>query len=100
MEFLRDFFDRLIVDWLPGNVVLEFVDHYFTFQSDAEQVLMVVGLLILAGIGVLSVIRSVLKLASNALKIGLFAAMAYYILVVVLGVDIWGEIFSNLSSIL
>lgn len=100
MEFLRDFFDRLIVDWLPGNVVLEFVDQYFTFQSDAEQVLMVVGLLILAGIGVLSVIRSVLKLASNALKIGLFAAMAYYILVVVLGVDIWGEIFSNLSSIL
>jgi hypothetical protein len=100
MDFIRNFFDQLIVEWLQGSVLLELVDQYFTFQSDAEKVLMVVGLLALAGIGVLSVIRSVLKLASNALKIGLFIALAYYILVVVLGIDLWGEIFSNLSSIL
>ena len=84
----------MIIEWLPGDVVLEFVDQYFTFQSDPEKVLMVVGVIALAAIGVLSVIRSILKMASNMIKVTLFLGLAYYILVVVLGIDIWGEIFN------
>ena len=94
MDWLQEFWYRLIIEWLPGDVVLEFVDQYFTFQSDPEKVLMVVGVIALAAIGVLSVIRSILKMASNMIKVTLFLGLAYYILVVVLGIDIWGEIFN------
>ena len=94
MNWLQEFWYRLIIEWLPGDVVLEFVDQYFTFQSDPEKVLMVVGVIALAAIGVLSVIRSILKMASNMIKVTLFLGLAYYILVVVLGIDIWGEIFN------
>ena len=96
MNWLQEFWYRLIIEWLPGDVVLEFVDQYFTFQSDPEKVLMVVGVIALAAIGVLSVIRSILKMASNMIKVTLFLGLAYYILVVVLGIDIWGEIFNAL----
>lgn len=96
MNWLQEFWYRLIIEWLPGDVVLELVDQYFTFQSDPEKVLMVIGVLALAAIGVLSVIRSILKMASNAIKVTLFLGLAYYILVVVLGIDIWGEIFNAL----
>ena len=94
MNWLQEFWYRLIIEWLPGDVVLELVDQYFTFQSDPEKVLMVVGVIALAAIGVLSVIRSILKMASNMIKVTLFLGLAYYILVVVLGIDIWGEIFN------
>jgi hypothetical protein len=93
MSWLQEFWYRLIIEWLPGDIVLDFVDQYFTFQSEPEKVLMVVGVLALAAIGVLSVIRSILKMASNFIKVTLFLGLAYYILVVVLGIDIWGEIF-------
>ena len=96
MNWLQEFWYRLIIEWLPGDVVLELVDQYFTFQSDPEKVLMVVGVIALAAIGVLSVIRSILKMASNMIKVTLFLGLAYYILVVVLGIDIWGEIFNAL----
>ena len=96
MNWLQEFWYRLIIEWLPGDVVLELVDQYFTFQSDPEKALMVVGVIALAAIGVLSVIRSILKMASNMIKVTLFLGLAYYILVVVLGIDIWGEIFNAL----
>lgn len=96
MNWLQEFWYRLIIEWLPGDVVLELVDQYFTFQSDPEKVLMVIGVLALAAIGVLSVVRSILKMASNTIKLVLFLGLAYYILVVVLGIDIWGEIFNSL----
>ena len=94
MNWLQEFWYRLIIEWLPGDVVLELVDQYFTFQSDPEKVLMVIGVIALAAIGGLSVIRSILKMASNLIKVTLFLGFAYYILVVVLGIDIWGEIFN------
>jgi hypothetical protein len=33
------------------------------------------------------------------LKVGLVAGLAYYVLVVVLGIDNWSEMISNLTSI-
>jgi hypothetical protein len=98
MEWLNELFYRIVIEWLPGNVVLDLVDQYYTFQSEPRQVLMVLGVLILAAIGVLSVIRSILKLASNILKIALVAGLAYYVLVVVLGIDNWVDIISSLSN--
>ncbi len=96
MEWFQDVWFQLIIEWLPGNVVLELLDQYIIVQSAPRQVLMVIGVVALAAIGALSVIRSILKLASNALKIGLVLGLAYYIFVVVLGIDNWLEIISNL----
>jgi hypothetical protein len=96
MEWLNELFYRIVIEWLPGNVVLDLVDQYYTVQSEPRQVLMVLGVVALAAIGVLSVVRSILKLASNVLKIALVAGLAYYIFVVVLGIDNWGEIIQNL----
>jgi hypothetical protein len=73
MEWLNELFYRIVIEWLPGNVVLELVDQYYTVQSEPRQVLMVLGVVALAAIGVLSVVRSILKLASNVLKIALVA---------------------------
>ena len=98
MEWLQDFWFQLIIEWLPGNVVLELLDQYIIVQSAPRQVLMVLGVLVLAAIGALSIVRSILKLASNALKIGLVLGLAYYVFVVVLGIDNWPEIFSNFMS--
>ncbi len=98
MEWFQDVWFQLIIEWLPGNVVLELLDQYIIVQSAPRQVLMVIGVVALAAIGALSVIRSILKLASNALKIGLVLGLAYYVFVVVLGIDHWPEIFSNFMS--
>ena len=99
MEWLNELFYRIVIEWLPGNVVLDLVDQYYTVQSEPRQVLMVLGVVALAAIGVLSVVRSILKLASHVLKIALVTGLAYYLFVVVLGIDNWGEIISNLSSL-
>ena len=99
MEWLNELFYRIVIEWLPGNVVLELVDQYYTVQSEPRQVFMVLGVVALAAIGVLSVVRSILKLASNVLKIALVVGLAYYLFVVGLGIDNWGEIIRNLSSL-
>ena len=99
MEWLNELFYRIVIEWLPGNVVLDLVDQYYTFQSEPRQVLMVLGVFALAAIGVMSVARSILKLTSGVLKVGLVAGLAYYVLVVVLGIDNWSEMISNLMSL-
>lgn len=96
MQWLEELWYRLIIEWLPGDFVLELVDQYYTVQSDPRRVLMVVGVLFLSIIGVISVIRSILKLASNVLKLVIVFGLAYYILVVVLGIDNWIEIYTNI----
>jgi choline-glycine betaine transporter len=96
MQWLEELWYRLIIEWLPGDFVLELVDQYYTVQSDPRRVLMVVGVLFLSIIGIISVLRSILKLASNVLKLVIVIGLAYYILVVVLGIDNWIEIYSNI----
>ena len=95
MQWFQEFWYQFIIEWLPGDALLELVDQYYTVQSEPRQVLMVLGVLALAAIGVMSVARSILKLASGVLKVGLVAGLAYYVLVVVLGIDNWLEIFQS-----
>jgi len=95
MQWFQEFWYQFIIEWLPGDALLELVDQYYTVQSEPRQVLMVIGVLALAAIGVMSVARSILKLASGVLKVGLVAGLAYYVLVVVLGIDNWLEIFQS-----
>jgi len=100
MQWLQELWYRLIIEWLPGDALLELVDQYYTVQSEPRQVLMVLGVVALAAIGIMSVARSILKLASGLLKIGLVAGLAYYVLVVLLGIDNWDQMISNLTSLL
>jgi hypothetical protein len=95
MQWFQEFWYQFIIEWLPGDALLELVDQYYTVQSEPRQVLMVIGVFALAAIGVMSVARSILKLASGVLKVGLVAGLAYYVLVVVLGIDNWLEIFQS-----
>lgn len=84
-----DFLDTIILEWLNGQLVLDLFDQYFLSQSPVNQVLLIVGVSALTVIGVLKVITWILKVTLLWIKIALFIALAYYLIVVLLGIDIW-----------
>lgn len=93
MNALLNFFsDTLIMNWLQGDVILELFNEYFISQSDANQVLIIIGLGLLSVLGAIRVVKSVLKLTFLWLKVVLFIALVYYLFVIVLGIDIWALI--------
>jgi len=85
--------EDLLMNLLYGDQILQFVDTYFVNQSDLNQLLIIFGVGILALIGIIVLIKQILKKTAGVLKIVLIIAVAYYVIVVLLGVDIWGMIF-------
>ena len=93
MNAIINFFsDTLIMDWLFGTEILELFNSYFISQSDANQVLIIIGVAILSVLGAIRVVKEVLKLTLLWVKIIAFIALTYYLFVVVLGIDVWGLI--------
>ena len=93
MNAIINFFsDTLIMDWLFGTEILELFNNYFISQSDANQVLIIIGVAILSVLGAIRVVKEVLKLTLLWVKIIAFIALTYYLFVVVLGIDVWGLI--------
>lgn len=93
MNALLNFFsDTLVMNWLQGDVILELFNEYFISQSEANQVLIIMGLGILSVLGAIRVVKAVLKLTFLWLKVVLFIALVYYLFVIVLGIDIWALI--------
>lgn len=91
MNALINFFsDTLIMDWLLGQEILDLFNQYFIAQSEVNQVLIIIGIGILAVLGAIRVVKEVLKMTLLWVKIVLFIALTYYLFVVILGVDIWG----------
>jgi|GEM_PF-1468583 len=91
MNALINFFsDTLIMDWLLGREILDLFNQYFIAQSEVNQVLIIIGIGILAILGAIRVVKEVLKMTLLWVKIVLFIALTYYLFVVILGVDIWG----------
>jgi len=86
---LFDFLNTIILEWFNGQVILDLFDQYFLSLSDANQVLLIVGVSILTAIGIFRVILWILKVTFLWIKIILFIGLAYYIFVVLLGIDIW-----------
>ncbi len=82
--------ENLVMNVLPGAEILEYVDQYFIQQNEVFQVLMVIGVAILAVLGIIQVIKSILKMTGNILKFVLLLGIAYYVIVIVMGVNIWG----------
>jgi hypothetical protein len=83
------FLDTIILDWLNGQIVLDVFDQYFLSLSDVNQVLLILGVGALTAIGILKVITWILKVTFLWIKIALFLGLGYYIIVVLLGIDIW-----------
>lgn len=86
---LRFFSETLILQWLRGQQILDLFNQYFISQSEANQVLIIMGVGILAVLGSFQLIKIVLKMTLLWVKVLLFAALTYYLFVVILGIDIW-----------
>lgn len=84
-----DFLDMIILDWLNGQIILDLFDQYFLSLSSVNQVLLILGVGALTVIGILKVITWILKVTFLWIKIALFLGLAYYVFVVLLGIDIW-----------
>lgn len=80
---------NLVMNVLPGQEILNYVDIYFTQQNEVYQVLMVIGMAILAALGIIQIVKSILKMTGNIIKLVLLLAIAYYVIVIVMGVNIW-----------
>jgi len=84
-----NFIETIILEWLNGQLILDLFDQYFLSLSDVNQVLLIVGVGSLTAIGILKVITWILKVTLLWIKIALFIGLGYYIVVVLLGIDIW-----------
>lgn len=90
MQTILNFFsDTLVMNWLFGEEILELFNTYFLSQSDANKVLIIVGLGILSVIGGIQVVKWLLKVTLTWAKVLLFIGLVYYVFVVVLNIDIW-----------
>ncbi len=90
MDFILRFFsETLVMDWLFGNEILDLFNQYFISQSDANKVLIIIGLGFLATLGAIQLVKSILKMTLLWVKIVLIGLLIYYLFVVVLGIDIW-----------
>lgn len=93
MENIINFFrETVIMQWLFGEQTLELFEQYLLSQPDAYIVLVIYGVLILAALGSIKVIKEILKMTLLWVKIVLFIGLTYYLFVVLLGIDIWGLI--------
>lgn len=86
---MANLLESLIMNWLYGEEILALFDQYFLSQSSTNQVLLIIGVGILTAIGVLGVVKWILKVTIFWVKLVLFLGLGYYIVVIVLGLDIW-----------
>jgi hypothetical protein len=90
MQIIIDFFrDTVIMRWLFGETILELFNEYFISQSPSNQVLIIMGVTALTIIGGLGLVKSILKMTMLWIKVALLVGLAYYLFVVVLGIDVW-----------
>lgn len=78
-----------MLEWFGGNSLLALFDEYFLNQSSLNQVLLLTGAFSLMTLGVVSLIKYILKKTKGILSIALIGGVAYYIIVVVLDVDVF-----------
>ena len=92
-EAIYGVLENLVMNVLFGEEILQYVDQYFTQQTEVNQVFMVIGMGLLAVLGMISIVKGILKKTAGLVKIILLLAITYYVVVVVFNIDIWGMIF-------
>jgi hypothetical protein len=89
VEFVIGLLETLFLEWFGGNELLVLFDQYFLNQSPLNQVLLLSGAFSLMTLGVVSLVKYILKKTKGILSIVLLGGVAYYIIVVVLDVDVF-----------
>lgn len=92
IDFLIGLLETIVLEWFGGNSVLTLFDEYFLNQSSLNQVFLLTGAFALMTLGVVSLVKYILKKTKGILSIVLIGAVAYYIIVVVLDVDVFSFI--------
>lgn len=88
MNIINEIYQFIVLDLFGGQVIIDFLEQYFLFQSDANKVLITIGILGLSIIGIVSIIRSILKIASGIVKIILLGLIVYYVITVLIPLDV------------
>lgn len=61
IDFLIGLLETLVLEWFGGNELLALFDEYFLNQSSLNQVLLLTGALSLMVLGVVALIKYILK---------------------------------------
>ena len=90
MSFIVNFLrDTVLMQWLMGERILDLFDQYFLFQSDANKVLIIIGVGLLSILGSLKLVKTILKMTLLWVKVVLLVGLIYYLFVVIFGINIW-----------
>jgi hypothetical protein len=80
--------ETLVLDLLGGQALLELFDQYFLSQSSLNQVVLLWGVIALTALGLVSLVRYILKKTRGIITILLIGAVVYYLVVVVFDIDL------------
>lgn len=86
--FFQEIIEFIVLELLGGGNVIEFLNEYFIFQSDVNKVLITVAVITLSTFGVISIVRSILRLASGIVKLIIIGVLAYFFINVFLPLDV------------
>jgi hypothetical protein len=89
VEFVIGLLETLVLEWFGGNELLVLFDEYFLNQSPLNRVLLLIGAFSLMVLGVVSLVKYILKKTKGILSVVLIGAVIYYVVVVVLDVDVF-----------
>jgi hypothetical protein len=93
MNFINEIYQFIVLDLFGGQAIIDLLDRYFLLQSDANKVLIALGMLGLSTIGIISIIRSILRMASGIVKIILLGVVGYYVITVLIPFDVILSLF-------
>jgi hypothetical protein len=80
--------ETIVLDLLGGQALLELFDQYFLSQSSLNQVVLLWGVIALMVLGLVSLVRYILKKTRGVVTILLIGAVVYYLVVVVFDIDL------------
>lgn len=93
MEAITSLLESLFMNFLFGEEILGLLDKYLINQSDLNKILIFIGVSFLSIIGAWNIVKSILKMTTGLLKVVLLVGIVYYVVVVVMNIDILGMIF-------
>jgi len=88
IEWIIGLLETLVLDLLGGQALLDLFDQYFLSQTSLNQVVLLWGVAALMVLGLLSLVRYILKKTRGFVTVLLIGAVVYYIVVVVLDFDL------------
>lgn len=80
--------ETLVLNLLGGQALLDLFDQYFLSQTSLNQVVLLWGVTALMVLGLVSLVRYILKKTRGIVSILLIGAVVYYLVVVVFDIDL------------